>query len=73
MTERSMLDAVVDCLIAGGPVNVIVVPEECQFPDLAGTTGYGKGCKCPRCMAAHSKEVRQSILRTKTEQRWRKQ
>ena len=50
-----MLDAVIDRIAAGQPVDVVVVEEPgwpCRHPQWAGTAGYTGGCRCPRCRTA---------------------
>lgn len=55
MRERTMLDAIIDRLIAGQAVTVTVLEEPrwpCRHPQRAGTAGYTGGCRCPRCRTA---------------------
>jgi hypothetical protein len=54
MTERTMLDSIVDCLIAGGPVIVVELDSPCEHPEHSSQTSYRKGCRCHRCATAHN-------------------
>lgn len=33
---------------------VLALVQDCKFPNLKATSAYAKGCKCPRCLAAHA-------------------
>ncbi len=49
---------------------VVPAPSECEFPALAPTTGYTRGCRCNRCVEAAraaSRRSRQKHAREQTQ------
>jgi len=48
----------------------VPAPPECEFPTLAPTTGYTRGCRCDRCVGAAraaSRRSRQKRARARTQ------